>query len=68
MLGIKKYAILPVMLFSAITVLAMPSDDKGMATLHRGDSLYRQGNFVEAAKAYQLSAAAGNAEAQFNLA
>lgn len=68
MLGIKKCAILPVMLFSAVTVLAMPSDDKGMATLHRGDSLYRQGNFVEAAKAYQLSAAAGNAEAQFNLA
>ncbi len=68
MLGIRKYGIIPVMLFPSMAAFAMPENVKGTDFLHRGDSLYRQGNYVEAAKAYQVSAAEGNAEAQFNLA
>lgn len=36
--------------------------------LHKGDSLYRQSNFEEAAIAYLISANEGNAEAQFDIA
>ena len=64
----RIYKILPALLFAIATALAAPDSDKGKALLQRGDSLYRQGNYVEAAKAYLLSANEGNAEAQFNIA
>lgn len=67
MLGIKKYLILPAMLFFTAAAFALP-DDHGKTFLQRGDSLYRQGNYTEAVKAYLVSANDGNAEAQFNLA
>jgi len=64
----RIYTILPALLFAIATALAAPDSDKGKTLLLRGDSLYRQGNYVEAAKAYLLSANEGNVEAQFNIA
>lgn len=60
--------ILPAMLLAAMTSLAAPNEEQGKLLLHKGDSLYRQGNFEEAAIAYLISANEGNAEAQFDIA
>ena len=51
-----------------MTSLAAPNEEQGKLLLHKGDSLYRQGNFEEAAIAYLISANEGNAEAQFDIA
>lgn len=56
------------MLLAAMTSLAAPNEEQGKLLLHKGDSLYRQGNFEEAAIAYLISANEGNAEAQFDIA
>lgn len=63
-----RLTILPAMLLAAMTSLAAPNEEQGKLLLHKGDSLYRQGNFEEAAIAYLISANEGNAEAQFDIA
>ena len=63
-----RLTILPAMLLAAMTSLAAPNEEQGKLLLHKGDSLYRQGNFEEAAIAYLTSANEGNAEAQFDIA
>ncbi len=65
---LTRLTILPAMLLAAITSLAAPNEEQGKLLLHKGDSLYRQGNFEEAAIAYLISANEGNAEAQFDIA
>lgn len=65
---LTRLTILPVMLLAAMTSLAAPNEEQGKLLLHKGDSLYRQGNFEEAAIAYLISANEGNAEAQFDIA
>lgn len=65
---LTRLTILPAMLLAAMTSLAAPNEDQGKLLLHKGDSLYRQGNFEEAAIAYLISANEGNAEAQFDIA
>lgn len=65
---LTRLTILPAMLFAAMTSLAAPNEEQGKLLLHKGDSLYRQGNFEEAAIAYLISANEGNAEAQFDIA
>ena len=65
---LTRLTILPAMLLAAMTSLAAPNNDKGSLLLQKGDSLYRQGNFEEAAIAYLISANEGNAEAQFDIA
>lgn len=65
---LTRLAILPAMLLAAMTSLAAPNEEQGKLLLHKGDSLYRQGNFEEAAIAYLISANEGNAEAQFDIA
>lgn len=65
---LTRLTILPAMLLAAMTSLAAPNEEQGKLLLHKGDSLYRQGNFEEAAIAYLISANEGNAEAQFDIA
>lgn len=65
---LTRLTILPTMLLAAMTSLAAPNEEQGKLLLHKGDSLYRQGNFEEAAIAYLISANEGNAEAQFDIA
>lgn len=65
---LTRQTILPAMLLAAMTSLAAPNEEQGKLLLHKGDSLYRQGNFEEAAIAYLISANEGNAEAQFDIA
>lgn len=65
---LTRLTILPAMLLAAMTSLAAPNEAQGKLLLHKGDSLYRQGNFEEAAIAYLISANEGNAEAQFDIA
>ena len=65
---LTRLTILPAMLLAAMTSLAAPNEEQGKLPLHKGDSLYRQGNFEEAAIAYLISANEGNAEAQFDIA
>lgn len=65
---LTRLTILPAMLLAAMTSLAAPNEEQGKLLLHKGDSLYRQGNFEEAAIAYLISANDGNAEAQFDIA
>lgn len=65
---LTRLTILPAMLLVAMTSLAAPNEEQGKLLLHKGDSLYRQGNFEEAAIAYLISANEGNAEAQFDIA
>ncbi len=65
---LTRLIILPAMLLAAMTSLAAPNEEQGKLLLHKGDSLYRQGNFEEAAIAYLISANEGNAEAQFDIA
>lgn len=65
---LTRLTILPAMLLAAMTSLAAPNEEQGKLMLHKGDSLYRQGNFEEAAIAYLISANEGNAEAQFDIA
>lgn len=65
---LTRLTILPAMLLAAMTSLAAPNEEQGKLLLHKGDSLYRQGNFEEAATAYLISANEGNAEAQFDIA
>lgn len=65
---LTRLTILPAMLLAAMTSLAAPNEEPGKLLLHKGDSLYRQGNFEEAAIAYLISANEGNAEAQFDIA
>lgn len=65
---LTRLTILPAMLLAAMTSLAAPNEEQGKLLLHKGDSLYRQGNFEEAAIAHLISANEGNAEAQFDIA
>lgn len=65
---LTRLTILPAMLLAAMTSLAAPNEEQGKLLLHKGDSLYRHGNFEEAAIAYLISANEGNAEAQFDIA
>lgn len=65
---LTRLTILPAMLLAAMTSLAAPNEEQGKLLLQKGDSLYRQGNFEEAAIAYLISANEGNAEAQFDIA
>lgn len=65
---LTRLTILPAMLLAAMTSLAAPNEEQGKLLLHKGDSLYRRGNFEEAAIAYLISANEGNAEAQFDIA
>lgn len=65
---LTRLTILPAMLLAAMTSLAAPNEEQSKLLLHKGDSLYRQGNFEEAAIAYLISANEGNAEAQFDIA
>ena len=65
---LTRLTILSAMLLAAMTSLAAPNEEQGKLLLHKGDSLYRQGNFEEAAIAYLISANEGNAEAQFDIA
>lgn len=65
---LTRLTILPAMLLAAMTSLAASNEEQGKLLLHKGDSLYRQGNFEEAAIAYLISANEGNAEAQFDIA
>lgn len=65
---LTRLTILPAMLLAAMTSLAAPNEEQGKLLLHKGDSLYRQGNFEEAAISYLISANEGNAEAQFDIA
>lgn len=65
---LTRLTIFPAMLLAAMTSLAAPNEEQGKLLLHKGDSLYRQGNFEEAAIAYLISANEGNAEAQFDIA
>lgn len=65
---LTRLTILPAMLLAAMTSLAAPNEEQGKLLLHKGDSLYRQSNFEEAAIAYLISANEGNAEAQFDIA
>lgn len=65
---LTRLTILPAMLLAAMTSLAAPNEEQGKLLLHKGDSLYRQGNFEEAAIAYLISANEGNSEAQFDIA
>ena len=65
---LTRLTILPAMLLAVMTSLAAPNEEQGKLLLHKGDSLYRQGNFEEAAIAYLISANEGNAEAQFDIA
>ena len=65
---LTRLTILPAILLAAMTSLAAPNEEQGKLLLHKGDSLYRQGNFEEAAIAYLISANEGNAEAQFDIA
>lgn len=65
---LTRLTILPAMLLATMTSLAAPNEEQGKLLLHKGDSLYRQGNFEEAAIAYLISANEGNAEAQFDIA
>lgn len=65
---LTRLTILPAMLLAAMTSLAAPNEEQGKLLLHKGDSLYRQGNFEEAAIAYLISANESNAEAQFDIA
>lgn len=65
---LTRLTILPAMLLAAMTSLAAPNEEQGKLLLHKGDSLYRQGNYEEAAIAYLISANEGNAEAQFDIA
>lgn len=65
---LTRLTILPAMLLAAMTSLAAPNEEQGKLLLYKGDSLYRQGNFEEAAIAYLISANEGNAEAQFDIA
>lgn len=65
---LTRLTILPAMLLAAMTSLAEPNEEQGKLLLHKGDSLYRQGNFEEASIAYLISANEGNAEAQFDIA
>lgn len=53
---LTRLTILPAMLLAAMTSLAAPNEEQGKLLLHKGDSLYRQGNFEEAAIAYLISA------------
>lgn len=45
---LTRLTILPAMLLAAMTSLAAPNEEQGKLLLHKGDSLYRQGNFEEA--------------------